>query len=1180
MNEKKQIPPMAEEINPQRVFWGTLAMDFILLLVIPYFLVTLFRQSGGGLILSLATGVFAIVGLTTIASVALTLRRRQEAGLKLNFYALFALGILINALIEGRILTSSFSIFTVSAIAIQWLFPRRERRRYFVIAVAITALMWVINWINPPWRIEIEAVDVGPIGAVLFGLILLVILVRQAWYGTIRTKLVASFLVATILPLAILAVINFVNSQNALEREALDTVTGYYQTFQSRIDAERQAAEALAIGIAAREDVRQIYLDGDREKLYETLAPLFEEWKQRQIVHLYIENPDGTVFLRVHKPESFGDNVTYRQTAATVMDRRVPASGIEIGPNRLGVRGVAPMYSFTDGSFIGMAEVGLDFDEAFIANLKEDTSADFTMWVTYAAAETPDLNPAEGAPAAPIEEVFFYASSLPDGALADPELYRAVLETGEPAFQILTEVEPPTVVYVAPLLGYNDQTLGLLQISEPYTETVTAQTNAVLVALVVVAGLVLISMFAIYLLANRLVLNPMAALTSFAERQTKGEVKARVSLRTGDEFEKLAGTFNFMAESVEQERQTLELRVEERTRNLELAAEVGRAVSQLSALDVMLRDAAEIIRSRFDLYYVQVYLSNPGQTELLLQAGTGPVGAELIRRGHRLPINDGSINGRAAVETRPVVISDTASSASFRPNPLLPDTRSEMAVPLILGGNVVGVLDLQSQRAGELSPAILPAFQALAGQLAVAIQNANLLADAEQARAEVEKQARRLVRANWEDYLDAIHTSERMGFAFEANEVIPLVETEEAQTPAEEIAISTSIAVTGEALGSLVVELASENQTPFNMELINTVARQVGQQIENLRLLESAERYRQEAEQAARRLTRQGWQEFARSKADQALSYVYDLKEVRPEHAPGDGKEERTLALPLKVRDEVIGKLAVLDVDPDNQETTELVNDIAERLGSHIENLRLLEETKRGQAELESRARQLQSVAEISTVSAREADLQRMLETVVHLTQRRFRLYHAHVFTYNEDAQRLEIVACGWKEGDEHEGTHGTAKIPLQQEQSLVARAGRALKPVIVNDVRNEPGWLPNPLLPDTASEMAIPLVVGDQLLGVLDVQSDRLNAFTEEDANIQTTLASQVATSMQNARSFFRAQKQAEREAMLNAISQKIQGATTVEAVLQIAARELGHALGAPLTIAQLGMKPRGNGS
>ena len=77
----------------------------------------------------------------------------------------------------------------------------------------------------------------------------------------------------------------------------------------------------------------------------------------------------------------------------------------------------------------------------------------------------------------------------------------------------------------------------------------------------------------------------------------------------------------------------------------------------------------------------------------------------------------------------------------------------------------------------------------------------------------------------------------------------------------------------------------------------------------------------------------------------------------------------------------------------------------------------------------------------------------------------------------------------------------------------------------------------------------------------------------------MQTTLAAQISVAVQNARTFAQAQHQAEREATLNVISQKIQSATTVEAALQIAARELGHALGAPLTIAQLGLKDRNNG-
>ncbi len=671
----------------------------------------------------------------------------------------------------------------------------------------------------------------------------------------------------------------------------------------------------------------------------------------------------------------------------------------------------------------------------------------------------------------------------------------------------------------------------------------------------------------------RYVFRPLNRLALVAQEISRGNTTVKIPLDGSEEVHNLAVT---LAELIEAERAsvaTLEQRVADRTHNLELAAEVGRAVSQVRDLDSMLRDACELILKEFDLYYVQVYLTDPSQTTLRLEAGTGNIGVQLVGRGHSLPFNTGSINGRAATEKRSVVISDTTQSATFRQNPLLPDTRGEMAVPLIVADNVVGVLDMQSREPDVLNKEVLPAFEALAGQLAIAIQNANLLAETEQARALVEAQARRLVREGWSEHLDAIHKPEQIGFVFEHNKIVPLREADETE-PEIGKAVSVPISITGESLGSLVVEIDDETRREQTNDLVNVVARQVAQQIENLRLLESAERYRYEAEHATRLQTITGWQEYINSRVGDNLGYIYNLNEVRPYRNGHESLD--ALSLPVNVRDEKVGRLSIEGLTPEDKEAVELVNVVAERLGAHIESLRLFEETKRGQLELDKRARQLAAVAEISTVSSKELDVQKMLKSVVHLAQRQFGLYHAHVFTYNEKTEELQIAACGWKEGDEHEGTHGTTIISINQEQSLVAHAARSRQAVIVNDVHNEPGWLPNPLLPDTASELAVPLAIGGQVLGVLDVQSDQVNAFTEEDANIQTTLASQVATAMQNARSFNQAQKQAEREAKLNIINQKIQSATTVEAVLQIAARELGHALGAPMTVAQLSMKDK----
>ncbi|MFZ5921172.1 MAG: GAF domain-containing protein [Chloroflexota bacterium] len=562
-------------------------------------------------------------------------------------------------------------------------------------------------------------------------------------------------------------------------------------------------------------------------------------------------------------------------------------------------------------------------------------------------------------------------------------------------------------------------------------------------------------------------------------------------------------------EELTQFQSDLEQRVADRTHDLELASEIGRAVAEkVENLGEMLTSAAEMIRSRFDLYYTQVYLTDASGRSLVLQAGTGDVGKQLLLQGHRLAVAANSLNSRAASSQQPVLVGDTQESANFLANPLLPLTRSELAVPLIASDKVVGVLDMQSERPGAFSEANLPAFQVLAGQLAIAIQNSALFEQAKEARSEVEQQARRLTVSGWQEFLNAVERSESIGYVFEQGEVLPLVE---AGDPASPNALVIPVQIAGATFGEFrLTDGEIRKWTATEKEIVQAAMSRMAGHIENLRLLAQAERYRAEAEQVSRRLTSEGWNEYLRTRKELSGGFCYDQEKVRPLNGNGQNAPMPAQSFPLVVRDEPIG---VVMVDADNNHgshTSEVVAAVVEQLSEHIENLRLLEQAEQRRSELET-------VAAVSSTASTVLDPDRLLQAVVDLAKERFALYHAHIYLVN-DPEEILILASGAGEVGREMVAQGHT-IPMNSEKSLVARAARGPETVIANDVAGSPDFLPNPLLPETRSEMAIPMIVGETVLGVFDVQSRLPGGFSDEDADIYSTLASQVAIALQNAR-------------------------------------------------------------
>ena len=204
-------------------------------------------------------------------------------------------------------------------------------------------------------------------------------------------------------------------------------------------------------------------------------------------------------------------------------------------------------------------------------------------------------------------------------------------------------------------------------------------------------------------------------------------------------------------------------------------------------------------------------------------------------------------------------------------------------------------------------------------------------------------------------------------------------------------------------------------------------------------------------------------------------------------------------------------------VSPLSIHTNDEIEDLAETFNQMRHELAQAFNTL--EQRVSDRTKALTTVSEISTVASTVLDTDKLLQQVVDLAKERFNLYHTHIYLLNEAGDAL-VLSSGAGEVGRQMVAEGRS-IPLDREQSLVARAAREKKGVTVNDVTTAPDFLPNPLLPDTHSEMAVPMMVGDQVIGVFDVQSEVVGRFTDADIAVQTTLASQIAAAVQSARSY-----------------------------------------------------------
>lgn len=198
---------------------------------------------------------------------------------------------------------------------------------------------------------------------------------------------------------------------------------------------------------------------------------------------------------------------------------------------------------------------------------------------------------------------------------------------------------------------------------------------------------------------------------------------------------------------MEREREQLLRELQHSRNQLFTAAEVAKSIITLLDPQTLIQYTVNLICERFDFYYVGLFLLDESGDYAVLQAGSGEAGRQMLAAGHKLAVGGHSMIGWSVAHAQPRIALDVGEEAVRFDNPFLPETRSEMALPLVAHGQVFGALTVQSTREAAFSAEDIAILQAMVDQLAVAIQNAHLFAAAQQEiarRRQAEEEVRQL----------------------------------------------------------------------------------------------------------------------------------------------------------------------------------------------------------------------------------------------------------------------------------------------------------------------------------------------------------------------------------------------------------------------------------------------------
>jgi GAF domain-containing protein/HAMP domain-containing protein len=385
----------------------------------------------------------------------------------------------------------------------------------------------------------------------------------------------------------------------------------------------------------------------------------------------------------------------------------------------------------------------------------------------------------------------------------------------------------------------------------PWGEAYQDLITLILWSIAIILGIALLaSLVGVYV--ARQTAAPLVELSNIATEVARGNLGVRAKETGSFELAQLANLFNNMTSQLQDSIGNLEERVTDRTRELATAnqqnerrasqlqavAEVARIAASIQGLSQLLNPLTHLISQRFGYYHIGIFLLDHQNQYAILEASNTEGGLVMLKRGHRLKVGEQGIVGFVASRGEPRIALDVGQDAVFFDNPDLPNTRSELALPLKISEQIIGALDLQSTEENAFKDEDISVLAILADQVAIAIQNAQSAERAKRALLEAEIATKQLSGEAWKDYAEKFRIK---GYRYDGIKPEPLNHREISE---DKHTLLIPVQLRGQTIGRLKLKAsdANRNWTEDERAIIASTAERVALAMESARLLDEAQK--------------------------------------------------------------------------------------------------------------------------------------------------------------------------------------------------------------------------------------------------------------------------------------------------------------------------------------------------